>query len=199
MPNTKRSSCAATVINNQAGFTLMEILAALTLTGVLLGIMAQFLYTGVALWGKNDQAYQKQHLQQKLQRKFNQDIATLITNPYLPEAAFVGNDQKISFWREHQTGLLQVTYSYDSYTKKLYRMAGFWGSTPEPQLVLEKVASCNFEYYDSKTKNWRLEWQSRTKEAIPALIKIKLKLSDGLSLPLVFSIKTWSVEVAGDD
>ncbi len=199
MPNTSKSSCAVTVISNQAGFTLIEILATLTLTGVLLGIMAQFLYTGVLLWDKNDRAYQKQHFQQHWQQQFTKEISSLITSPYLPEAAFVGNDQKFSFWREHQTGLLQITYSYDSFAKKLYRSSDFWGATSEPQLILEQVASCNFEYYDPKTKNWRLEWQSKTKEAIPALIKLKLKFTDGLTLPLIFSVKTWSIEVAGDD
>ncbi len=180
---------------NEAGMTLAEVLAALALTSLLLGLLSQFLYTSVRLWSKNDQAYRRQHQLKYVYQNLANDFGTVFTSRFLPEEPFQGEELKLNFWSENYRGLEQIRYRYDFETKTLWRSAGFWGSEPEERELFTGISEWKFEYFEPEKRNWVLYWKPSYRTELPSLIRITAQTELGAIGPLVFPIKTRRNEV----
>lgn len=178
----------------ESGLTLIEVLVSLSLTAVLLGVISQFLYTGIHLKNKSERAYERQHLMKAIYQTVSNDISPLATGPYLPENALKGDQYELSFWRESNAGLHNIKYRYDPQTKKVYKAAGFWGSKPEETVIFDDISDWKFSYYDPKTK-WHLsEWDLKLKEEIPSLIGISIKTKTADLGTIFIPVKVWHSE-----
>lgn len=175
----------------ETGYTTMEMLAAITLTTLIMAILAQFLLSGVRLWDKNNQAFSKQRQLKIIYQTLNRDLATMYYQPYLPEAAVIGNEQELVFWEENNAGLVMVKYWYDAGTKEVYRSEGFWGSEPGGRIILKGITSWQFEYFEPHSQNWLLEWEPKTNRPLPGLIRVTIKTEKSNLGSLVFQVKTW--------
>jgi len=168
----------------------MEMLFSIALTGILLAVLAQFLLSGVQLWGRNDRGYRRQHQLKFIYQTVSDEVSTMFYGDYLPDFAVKGDDYQLSFWRESTTGLILVTYRFDLNDQKVYRSQGFYGSTPEETVMFTDISSWQFEYYESETQNWLREWTSDRKE-LPALIRITVTTADSNLGTLVIPVKAW--------
>lgn len=175
---------------NEAGFTLMEVLFSIGMTGVLLTVLAQFMISGIKLWERNDQGYRRQHQMKFIYQTVSDEVSTMLYGDYLPEYIISGDDYKLSFWRESRTGLILVTYRYDFNDHKVYRSEGFYGSTPGETVLFNDILNWQFEYYEPKTRNWLREWTSDRKE-LPALIRITVKTKISNLGTLIIPVKAW--------
>ena len=175
---------------NEAGMTLAEVLAALALTSLLLGLLSQFLYTSVRLWSKNDQAYRRQHQLKYVYQNLANDFGTVFTSRFLPEEPFQGEELKLNFWSENYRGLEQIQYRYDFETKALWRSAGFWGSEPEGRELFTGISQWKFEYFEPEKRNWVLYWKPSYRTELPSLVRITAQTELGVIGSLVFPIKT---------
>lgn len=184
---------------NEKGLSLLEMLISLTFTAVLLGVLSQFLYSGVRFWGKNDQAYRRlSQFKMVFQVTYN-DLASAFAGSYLPEFSLTGDEYQLSFWKETTAGLVLVNYRYDSFKKIVYRSAGFWGSKPEENEVFTDIVSWRFEYYKPDQKNWLLEWKPERKDQIPSLVRITVKTKTTDLGSMVIPLKTWRPEEKSDE
>ncbi|MGE5605160.1 MAG: hypothetical protein ACM3YE_05655 [Bacteroidota bacterium] len=174
---------------NENGMTLAEVVAALALTSLLLGLLSQFLYTTVGLWSKNDKAYRYQHQLKYVYQTLANDFETVFTSRFLPEEPFQGEELQLSFWSENYHGLEQIRYRYDFENKTLWRSAGFWGSEPEARKLFTGISEWRFEYFEPKKRNWVLYWKPSYRTELPSLVKITARTELGVLGPLVFSIK----------
>ncbi len=172
------------------GMTLAEVLAALALTAVLLGLLSQFLYNSVGLWSKNDKAYRTQHQLKYVYQTLANDLGTVFASSLLPEEPFQGEELTLDFWSENSRGLEQIRYRYDFETKALWRSAGFWGSEPEARKLFAGVSEWRFEYFEPSKRNWVLYWKPSYRTELPSLVRITAKTDLGVLGPFVFSIKT---------
>lgn len=177
-------------LTKENGMTLAEVLAALALTSLLLGMLSQFLYSSVSLWSKNDQAYRKQHQLKYVYQTIANDLGGVITSQFLPEEPFQGEELQLNFWSENYRGLEQIGYRYDYEAKALWRTAGFWGSAPLEQKLFSGISEWRFEYFEPKKRNWVLYWKPSSRTELPSLVKITAKTDLGVLGPFVFSIKT---------
>lgn len=175
---------------NEKGMTLAEVVAALALTSLLLGLLSQFLYTTVGLWSKNDKAYRYQHQLKYVYQTLANDFGTVFTSSFLPEESFKGEELQLSFWSENYRGLEQIRYRYDYENKTLWRSAGFWGSEPEAQKLFTGISEWRFEFFEPKNRNWVLYWKPSYRTELPSLVKVTARTELGVMGPLVFSIKT---------
>ena len=175
---------------NEKGMTLAEVVAALALTSLLLGLLSQFLYTSIRFWSKNDQAYRYQHYLKYVYQNLANDFGTVFTSRFLPEEPFKGEELQLVFWSENYRGLEQISYRYDYETKALWRSAGYWGSEPEAKKVFTGISEWKFEYFEPVKRNWVLYWKPSYRTELPSLVKITARTELGLVGPLVFSIKT---------
>lgn len=172
------------------GMTLVEVLASLTLTIFLLGMLAQFLKDGVGLWSKNDRAYRNQHQLKYVYQTLANDLEGVFTGRFLPDKPFQGEELRLVFWNESNDGLKQIGYRYDLETKAVRRWSGIWGGVPEESNLFSGVSEWRFEYYKPDKKNWVLEWNPSTDMELPSLVKITAKTDLGVLGPVVFPIKT---------
>ncbi len=184
-----------TGVRNETGLTLIEVLISLSLMALILGVLSQFLYSGVRVQNKNAQAYERQYLLKSLYQVFSSDLAALTAGPYLPEKAFLGKEYELSFWREDSAGLVQIKYRYSLPEKKLYKSIGFWGSAPEETVLFEGLTDWKFQYYQAKNKNWLLEWDPDLKEETPRLISISFKTGGKDFQKIVLPVRVgWSMD-----
>jgi type II secretory pathway component PulJ len=172
MVHPKGKACNNIVWRNEAGMTLLEVVASLGILVILLAVLSQALYTGSRIWLKNGDAYQKQHQLQDFDTILAPELRSAYSNAFLPAPACTGADQEMSFWRETGAGLQQVTYYYDPAKKILYRRAGLWGARPEAKPLFTGLAVWQFEYFDPDGRNWQDDWKPTVKTALPALIRI---------------------------
>jgi type II secretory pathway component PulJ len=184
---TKRSKGHAFPSEN--GLTLLETLAAISFTAVLLGVLSQLLFSGVRLWGKQNFSYRLQHQQSLVYQNLLIDFERAVDRLYLPEPALQGDERRLVFWADTTDGLVRVMYQYQPEEKILYRSAGFWGQTPVETPVIKELRECLFEYYDSKTKNWVNEWNPERRDLLPRLIKVTATTKYGKLRDLIFALK----------
>ncbi len=182
------------LMGNETGMTLAEVVAALGLSVLLLGMMSQFLFNGASLWSKNDQAYRKQHQLKFFYQTIANDLENVFTGRFLPEEPFKGEEYLLNCWCEEKNGLKQIGYRYDLQEKAVWRSSGYWGSPVEERKLFGGVTEWRFEYFEPQKSNWVLYWQPSTKTEVPSLVKITAKSDLGVIGPVVIPIKVWRNE-----
>jgi hypothetical protein len=196
--NTRYPS-KATAIRGENGVSLVEMLVALSLTAFLLGVISQFLFTGVKFWAKNDLAYRRQHQLKVVFLTTYSDISSAFIGSYLPDFSMSGDEYQLNFWRETAEGLVLVKYRFEPPEHKVYRSAGFWGGTPPENELFTGIDSWKFEYYQTSSKNWLLEWKPERKDEVPSLIRITVKSKLVNMGTLYIPLKVWRGEEKTDE
>lgn len=194
MENFVKKLLKALALPNERGVTLLEMLAAITITAFMLAILAQFLFSGVRLWGKQDRGYQQQHRLKLIHQTLYNDLSTALAGNYLPEYSVKGDDAKLQFWSEAPTGLVQITYDYDREQQIVYRSAGFWGQVPQEIPLFKEITEWKFEYFEPKWKNWVTQWNPEQKMLIPALVRVTVHTKTGNLGAMTFPLKAWHEE-----
>ena len=184
----------ATGPKSEAGYTLIEILFVLAITAFLLVILSEFLFSGMRLWAKNDQAYRRQHQIKLVYQVINKELSTLYINPYLPDKALTGTDIEAEFWKESTAGLVKVKYRYEQTEHILYRSVGFAGTTPSETALFKNIKDWKFEYYQPHTQNWVLEWDPKEKTSVPSLIRISIATKESDLGTFTIPVKAWHSE-----
>jgi hypothetical protein len=194
MENHVKRLLKAPALPNEAGITLLEMVAAITITAFMLAILSQFLFTGLRLWSKQDRGYQQQHRLKLIHKTLYNDLSTLLAGNYLPEYSVKGNDTRLQFWSEASTGLVWITYNYDSEKQVVYRSEGFWGQEAPEIPLFKEITKWQFEYFDPKWKNWVSEWRPNLKITIPELIRVAVSTKTANLGTLTFPLKAWHEE-----
>ncbi len=190
-----KPSLSVTAFRDEGGMTLVEVLASLSLLMVLLGVLSQFLYTDVRLWGKNNNAFERGYQLRVLSQTFHNDLGSMVSGAFLAEASLQGDDYHFAFWAVKPDGLVQIQYRYDPSAQKVFRSAGFWGSKPQEKLVFDRVEDWKFEYYRPKTKNWELYWKpDQNKTDLPSLVRVTAKIHNNHAEMLVVPLPVWRNE-----
>ena len=190
MPLSTKKSLKGTGAKNEAGITLIEMLVTLSITAFLFLILAQFLFSGVQLWAKNDQAYRRQHQLNLVFQSLNGDLGAMIPGGYLPEVAASGDQYQFKCWGENEQGLVQFEYRYDQQERKVFRTVGFWGGQPVASVLLEAVDDWKFEYFQAHSKRWLITWSPEQRNEVPALVKVTFKTKLGDLGSMIIPINT---------
>jgi len=170
--------------------TLAEVVAALALTAVLLGMLSQFLYSSISLWGKTDKVYRKQHQLKYIYQTVANDLGTVFSSGFLPEEPFQGEELSLKFWSETSDGLKYIGYRYDLEAKAFWRSATVWGGVPEERKLFTGILEWQFEYFEPEKRNWVLYWKPSFTGELPSLVKITAKTELGIMGPFIFPIET---------
>ncbi len=184
---------------SESGFTLIEMIAAIGLSALLLGVLAQFTYSIAGLWSRNDQAYRRQYVLRSIEQTLYQDFSVAYSSPYLPEPALKGNEYEVTFWQETNAGLVRVRYNYDSANQTVYRSSGFWGDQSEAAVLFQEVIDWRFEYFQVSTKNWLIEWEPEQPTELPSLIRLTVRTKLGAAGPFTVPARSWHPEVDVDE
>ncbi|HEY8463057.1 MAG TPA: type II secretion system protein GspJ [Bacillota bacterium] len=191
MENRVKRSLKELLGNAEAGVTLLEMIAALSLTAFLLGILSQLLYSGARLWEHQSRSYQWQHQLRLVYQTLYHDFSNAVCGVYLPENAIKGDDLKVQLWGETPSGLYRITYQYDSATGTVTRTVGRWGEEAEAVPLFKGIKSWKLEYFEATWKSWVAEWDPEQKDELPSLIRVTLATKAGRLGTLTFPVKVW--------
>lgn len=167
------------------GFTLLEVVCALALLGLV--ALAALAYLGQTLdfwersgdWGRDERDIR---LMDRALEKF---VGRLYTGalPRVGEKGFHGDDHSIDGLLVGENGLFSAGILYDAST----RSVTFWETenSTGKNMVLEAVDRWDVAYYDPE-RGWRSAWE--TQAPLPRAVRIRWSLRQKLQPTLVFPI-----------
>ena len=200
-------------LNQNKGFTLLEILIALFIFSILSIMMAGGLRTVInAQSGAERSAERLRHLQIVLVR-MSRDIEQVVNRPVKTSngqdaSAFFGTPQGFAFThggmagqsQQHQV-LQRAQYIWGR--QQLWRMV--WdvldqaANSPKPnqRLVMDHVTNARFEYLDSKNvfhKNWPV--QGLANQPLPRAVRVSLTIADWGTVRQIYVIPAQATHAA---
>jgi general secretion pathway protein J len=193
---------------NNRGFTLLELLIALSITALLILIIASAMMMG---YKSEEKATERTELSQ-MERILAERLRWLLKGvyPYTrtthtgPKLYFVGNPDSISFVTTstlrksdsliEQSGMKWVRVYLDSDELKTSENFFFLEDVEErssvsEQILFKGIREIEFEYLDtteSEKGNWYDSWSPEEKDYLPSAIKVKIKIEykeDEVELP----------------
>ncbi len=185
--------------NNNRGFTLLELILAITISGLILVVLASSMMLG---WRSEEKASEREELSEQI-RIITQRITWLIRGAYpflkaTPEGRtlyFEGTEDTLGFVTTSVTegtdlinlpGLKWVKFYLEDNRlmvreKLFYEKDIFEDEGGKTYTIADDIYELGFEYFDRDNKDgeeqWVDEWDPKDKNYLPALVKIDLKIT----------------------
>ncbi len=184
---------------NEKGLTLLELVLALAISGLVLVILSSAMFMGIR---SEEKAAQRSELSQKI-RAINERITWLIRGAY-PFARtsedgrilyFDGKDDSIGFVTtstfkgkrslEDRAGLKWVNIYLDDNSLKIKEKVFFVkdvfdDSGGKEYTLFNDISDIRFEYFDvdseDREDSWKEEWDPKEREALPAAVKVRITI-----------------------
>ncbi len=189
---------------SSSGFTLLELLIAMTLLGFILALLFGGLHLGSRSWDAGDARAEKSTrltlLQEFLRRELNQVTPYFWKNTVNPELAFDGEQNRLNMVAPIAVhlgpgGLFLLALGLDD--NKLVLMQAppdsdskdFSALDESEKVVLaDHVESLDFAYFGAESRDaeprWTDHWSTQdTPQRLPYLIRIRIRFSDGQVWP----------------
>src|SRR5690554_3245622 len=99
------------MIVNEEGFTLIEILIAVTITGIIIGAVFMFLHQGLFTWENTADRGEWEQNWRVFDRRIKDDLANLYYSRIYKENIFEGDYQGITWVIKKDEVLKEVNYS----------------------------------------------------------------------------------------
>ena len=182
----------------EKGFTLLEVLLAMTILSLIAVIIGVSLRLGIRAWERGESDADDSQKIRYVVEKFSQQIKSVYPYQMLIDGerviAFKGKSDSIFFitssTKPSEGGLKWISYFVEDGNLVMQE-----GLLPDKQ-VMEKISKegkdldldasgLKFEYFSSKDKDWKESWDSKTE--LPGAVKINAD-----KIPsMVISIPAW--------
>lgn len=174
------------------GFTLIEVLVALTILGIVLAMLAGTFQMAIRTWQKGDEIVEEHEKGGRLYEQFAQDLRSAFYSVDSEESFFVGESHDLRFVCTSQGPISpylawrQVFYFIEE-GKGLSMREDFPEAIapdreePRPALVLDsQVAGLSFHYLGfpdegEEDGEWTESWDSLEKERLPQAVQVVLR------------------------
>ncbi|MFP4662097.1 MAG: type II secretion system protein J [Halanaerobiales bacterium] len=190
---------------SEDGFTLIEILIAITITGVILTAVFMFLDQGLLTWERvADQSEWEQNWR-VFDKQLRNDLSNLYYSPIYKDNLFKGNYQGIRFLTKKDGVLKEVSYKVDYYSNLLVRkeeghqsynrqsIAGGYNYLSNNYQVQDmnffsdfSIYRIDYQYFDSRNNYWVNNWSLEEKDYLPNMVKVTIS-SEGFELPPILA------------
>jgi general secretion pathway protein J len=199
--------------DRQQGFTLIEVLIAMTLLSVMVVLLFSSLRLAAESWNAGEKKMAEVNQKAVVYQFFKRHLTTIRPLPMLnleqnftPEnlQAFQGFPQSLRFVAalpasSARKGLQLFTIALDPANRSVlwvsltpYQLTELAQEPAKPEILLEGIAALNFAYFgkteDIADLQWREEWTAA--DRLPRLIKVSIQLADGSYWPeMIFALK----------
>lgn len=198
----------------QAGFTLVEILAAVTITAIIFLSLFALVQQSFQLWeALGVYNYWEQNFRM-LEAELTRDLQNIYCTSLTTKNLLQASEQQMKFYQLSNTGRLQeITYSFAKYDRKLIKeVVSVDNKKVEERLEFfanHKIRRVRWQFYDAQTEYFSSKWsyQKRLQEVetkpsrqqltqlLPQTIKIEIELAAVKLPPLL--IENFSGRVYG--
>ena len=163
----------------EAGFTLVEILAAVTITGIILVSLFALLQQSFQLWTAVGVYNHWEQNFRFLEAELTRDIHNLFASSITAKNLFKANAGQIKFYRLSSAGKMkQITYSFDRYQGQLIKETLDLESQQRERIEFfaeGTVEDVYFEFYDPETEYFKSNWSQAF--YLPQAVRIKIELT----------------------
>lgn len=185
---------------NEEGFTLLEILIATTITGVILLAVFMFINQGLFTWENTSDSNQWEQNFRILNKYIDDDLHNLFYSNLFKENLFQGENQSVNWLIRKGNTLKEVNYRVDYYSNVLVREEKPYHSSiypfdenPDENLDNSNLGSndkivsffkdtdifrIDFQYYDPQTGGWPSFWSLDQKDYLPTFLRIIVSRSN---------------------
>lgn len=172
----------------QEGFTLIEVLIAVTIAGIILGAIFIMLDLSFTTWQRHDLEETWQQEWRILKNFFSDDINNLFISYLYKNNKFSGNNQKFEFLILRNQELKKVSYFFDSRSNQVVRELR---SVKENKLLTKtnffseiEINNINFFFYEGKDKYWLDHYSYSSDKVLPIAVKLNINAIK-VKLPLL--------------
>lgn len=175
-----RHSRVSRAAARSAGFTLIEVLAAMTLSALVMLALVQAYQAGADAWRRGQQEADFLQAGRFFLSRLSGEVENACFSRFNTRITFVGEPGSLRFVTHGPDGLSAVWYRFDVNRSVIFRDTA---TTIDPdawwaprQVWLEAVHSVSFRYYDELRKTWYDRWDSRYPGRLPELVEVRLSL-----------------------
>ena len=174
---------------DEAGFTLLEIIVALVVLGVLLVTLSQGVHFGFAAWGRQDQTLRTGETLQAADRTLRRLVEQLYPGTERDAAKLRGRAHAAAFTsslpigRDGELSEADISLTVDrdgrlvlSWLPHVHAQLLQAAPAPHVSVLLENVAGLQLSYWSDTDKQWSREWNRNT---LPDLVRIRIEFSAG--------------------
>jgi general secretion pathway protein J len=183
-------------MRDQRGFTLVELLVALALTGLVALLLLEG--TRMAAQGTNRAAAQADRLEahRTLEDLLRRELSAAVASPLLPNVApLVGGPQKLEFLslaEDGGAGLYRIRLEIENGGLVMSR-SPVAGGAPDRTVLAPRIASLALAYFgtapETGASKWRERWEGM--RALPSLVRVTFDLGDGIVHPPLV-VRLWA-------
>ncbi len=174
---------------DDAGFTLLEIIVALVVLGVLLVTLSQGVHFGFAAWGRQDQTLRTGETLQATDRTLRRLVEQLYPGTERDAAKLRGRPHAAAFTSSLPIGRdgepseadIGLTVDHDnrlvlSWLPHVHAQLLQAAPAPHVAVLLENVAGLQLSYWSDTSKQWSHDWDENT---LPDLVRIRIEFPAG--------------------
>ncbi len=171
----------------EAGFTLLEVLVAITITGVIIGVVFSLFHQSLSIWEASQTHSSWQQQWRVLESKLTSDLQTIFVSPLGEDGLFIGEAQHLKWRQLKEDKLQQVVYSFDRQANKLVKKVVVDGQVVNqleffPDLKITRV---KFSFNHEQVGYWKSNWNYSREEKLPTVIKVEVTADKVMLPPLV--------------
>lgn len=174
---------------NEKGFTLIEILIAVTITGIIMGSVTGFIFQGLNTWENLDRGGDGVQNIRILKNQLQQDLNRIFISEIYREDFFTSSYENLQWLIKKDGKLKKVEYSFDSAENRLVRrevdfdyQSGESEANGETMhfFVEEEIRSIDFSFYDADPNSdyWRTgDWVFPDEDDyLPSAVRLEIDL-----------------------
>ncbi|OCL25998.1 hypothetical protein U472_08195 [Orenia metallireducens] len=169
----------------EEGFTLVEILIAITIASIILTSVFSFFNLGFSTWEKRKEDKALEQEWRVVDQFLKRDLHNLFTSD-IYNNRFLGDYHGFEGIILTEKGLSKIRYQYNPAKNQLLRQVI---DLEKDKLIEEtlfladiNLRDLEFSFYDSKNQYWKSDWEYRANQGLPLAVKLELRGKD-IELP----------------
>lgn len=177
---------------SEQGFTLLEVLMAVTIAGIILSGVFIFVNMGLTDWRRTTLEGEWKQQWRVFDKIFRRDLHNVFISPLDQENMFEGDYQSLQWKVLTEDGVQKIKYFFDpdlNLVIKEYSLVGVGIGNHEIHFFADQIMEgVNFSYYDGKSDYWTDDWSYQERDYLPTVVKMTLKVLNEEPLPLIMDI-----------
>ncbi len=172
----------------EEGFTLIEILIAITISGIILSAIFMVFDLSFSTWQRHDQTDSWEQEWRVIEKLLADDLNNLFISPLYQYNHFEGRGRRVEFTILEGRRPLKVSYSFDYANNQLIREL----KLAENDKLLDQMTffsaidldNLNFLFYNGDDGYWTEQWSYQFKEELPRSVKLSI-VGESLAVPAI--------------
>lgn len=162
---------------NQEGFTLIEILIAITITAIILGAVFSFFDIGFSIWERTNRDGDWRQELRVFDKVLKRDLHNIYTSP-IYHNKFKGDYRSMKFLMIEDEQLVEVSYNFNSYGNEVIRTLKSIGTktilSRSQYFANINVTGLDFSFYGQDNDYGKTYWEYENEAELPVAVKLDI-------------------------